>query len=104
LLVDENITKTLGTILTDELSMLRLWYYYVKDHYTESFEDLIEDLEPSDFKSFKETLWNAIVNFTDPQLRPALIKGREEVERQLAKTLKNLKFKEQSSDTVEEQE
>jgi hypothetical protein len=104
LLVDENITKTLSTILTDDLSMLKLWFYYVKDHHTESFENLIDDLEAPDFKSFKDTLWTAIVNFTDPQLRPALIKGREEVERQLAKTLKNLKLKEQSSDTVEEQE
>lgn len=104
LLVEENIVKTMTTMLTDELQILGLWYEYVKDRNVGSFEELLEDLTPEDFKSFKEGLWTAIINFTDPQLRTALIKGREELERQLAKTLKNMKFSEQSSDTVDEPE
>lgn len=104
LLVDENINKTLLTILTDDLQMLNLWYHYVKDLYPSDFEELIDDLTTVDFKSFKDALWAAIVNFTDPQLRAALIKGREEIERQLAKTFRNLKLKEPSSDTVDESE
>jgi hypothetical protein len=104
LLVEDNVVKTLTTILTDDLKMLGLWYEFIKDHQAGSFEDLIDELSVEDFKSFKETLWSSIVNFTDPQLRPALVRGREEVERELTKTLKNLKFSSQSSDTVEGQE
>lgn len=103
LLVDNNIVTTLQTILTDDLKVLGLWYEFIKDHTTGSFEDLVDELTAEDFKSFKEALWAAIVNFTDPQLRPALVKGREEVEREIAKTLKNLKFSNQSLDTVDEQ-
>lgn len=104
LLVEDNIATTLQTIITDDLKMLSLWYEFIKDHTAGTFEDLVDELTPGDFKSFKETLWTAIVNFTDPQLRPALVKGREEVERELAKTLKNLKFSGKSLDTVDEQE
>jgi len=104
LLVDNNITTTLSTILTDDLKMLGLWYEFMKDHTARPFEDLIDDLSAQDFKSFKDAFWSAIVNFTDPQLRPALVKGREEVERELAKTLRNLKFSDTSSGTVDEPE
>lgn len=104
LLVEDNIATTLQTIITDDLKMLGLWYEFIKDHTAGTFEDLVDELTPGDFKSFKETLWTAIVNFTDPQLRPALVKGREEVEKELAKTLKNLKFSGKSLDTVDEQE
>ena len=103
LLVDNNIVNTLQTIITDDLKMLGLWYEFVKNHTTLTFDDAVDELTAEDFKSFRDGLWNAIVNFTDPQLRPALVKGREEVEREIAKTLKNLKFSSQSLDTVDEQ-
>jgi hypothetical protein len=81
-----------------------LWWEFMKDHVSGTFEENLSDLTPEDFTSFKEALWTAIINFTNPRLRPALVKGREEVERELTKALKNMKFSERSSDTVEEPE
>jgi hypothetical protein len=104
LLVDDNIAKTLTTILTDDLKVMGLWWEFMKDHVSGTFEENLSDLTPEDFTSFKEALWTAIINFTNPRLRPALVKGREEVERELTKALKNMKFSERSSDTVEEPE
>lgn len=95
---DETIIMT---IMSDDETMLQVWYSYVKKH-ASSFESAVEDLTPEDMHQFKDAFWEAVVNFTAPAMRPILQSMMEQVKEALASPEKSLSKR--SSESLDEQE
>ena len=70
-------------ILTNEKVMVELFHYYVKGHCS-TMENMLEKLTPETMTEFREVFWNEVVNFTNPQMRPALQKTVEMIKKELA--------------------
>jgi hypothetical protein len=86
--------------MNDEL-MLEVWFHYVKNYAT-SMDEAVEHLTPQQMHVFKEAFWQAVVNFTAPQMRPTLIALKAELDQVLKSPAKNLRSS--SFDSSEEQE
>lgn len=86
--------------INDEL-MLKIWFYYVKNH-AATMDEAIETLTPQQMHAFKEAFWQAVVNFTVPQMRPTLVEMKKELDSALKSPAKNLRNS--SSDLSQELE
>ena len=93
--------KTIMNILTSEKVMVEVFYYFAKNHCS-TIENMLENLTPETMNEFREVFWNEVVNFTNPQMRPALQKTVEMIKKELASPERILKVA--LSELSEEQE
>jgi len=63
--------KVIATILTDDETMINLWFYYVQNHCS-TLEDAISDLTSEKMQKFRDIFLDAVLGFINPQMRPAL--------------------------------
>jgi len=83
--------KTIMNILTNEKVMVELFYYYAKGHCS-TIDDMLEKLTPEVMGEFREVFWNEVVNFTNPQMRPALQETMTMLKKHLASPEKILEL------------
>ena len=93
--------KTIMNILTNEKVMVELFYYYAKSHCS-TIEDMLGNLTSEVMTEFREVFWNEVVNFTNPQMRPALQETMTMLKKHLASPEKILELA--SSESLERPE
>jgi hypothetical protein len=82
--------SALYTIMADDEVMVELWYHYVSKH-TTTLESAIEDVDEDFMHEFKEAFWEAVLDFTNPQMRPMLLENRKLIMQELASPGESLK-------------
>jgi hypothetical protein len=83
-----SITKdnsVVQTIMLDDSTMLKVWYYYVQEETGQSFEDALEILDntPNGLEPFKKAFWDMVVGFSPTALQPTLRAVWKEAEIQI---------------------
>ena len=81
--------------------MLKVWYHYVSP-YCESFESSLDDITPEMLNEFRDKFWSAVVNFTNPSMRKALMEFKKMILKELQSV--DVKLKEVSSESLASQE
>jgi hypothetical protein len=103
LLDQDNAASTLQVLLMNDEKMLDLWQYYVNNAGHDA-EKLLDDLTPENFRSFKKELWEAVVNFSDPQVQGGLRQMKKMLEEEIAKAFQPQNLKKQFLATAENAE
>ena len=83
--------KTLMNILTNEKVMIEVLYHFSKKHFS-TLENMIDKLTPEVMHDFREVFWDEVVNFTNPQMRPALQETMTMLKKHLASPEKILEL------------
>ena len=95
----EDHTAITNMLINDEV-MVKVWYYFVSPH-ASSLENAVEDLTSELMNEFREVFWEEVLNFTNPQMRPALREFMKMIKEELASPESNLR--KALSDSLEEQ-
>ena len=82
--------STMMAILTNDRVMIPVLYYFCDKHCS-TLENAIENLTPSVMEEFREAFWNEVINFTSPQMRPALQETMKMLKTELASPEERLK-------------
>lgn len=83
-----SITKdnsVIQTIMLDDSTMLKVWYYYVEQATQQTFEEALEVLDenPKGLEPFRKAFWELVVGFMPISLQPTLRGMWREAEKQL---------------------
>lgn len=83
-----SITKdnsVIQTIMLDDSTMLKVWYYYVEKETGQSFDEALEVLDenPKGLEPFRKAFWEMVVGFMPTALQPTLKGMWREAEKQL---------------------
>lgn len=70
------------TILANDEIMLEVWWHFVKKHEA-SKEEAMASLTPQQMETFKEAVWQAVLNFTPKGLRVYMQTVRKAVEKKI---------------------
>lgn len=81
----------IGTIMLDDATMLKVWWYYLeeamKDSHidTQTFQEALETLDenPKGLEPFRKAFWKMVVGFSPTSLQPNLEQMWKEAEKQL---------------------
>lgn len=106
-----SITKdnsVIQIILLDDATMLKVWYYYIKEAgengliSPQTFEEALEilDEEPKGLEPFRNAFWELVVGFMPTTLQPTL----RELWKQSLKQLKSVPEKMSTSSTSPSQQ
>lgn len=73
------------TIMLDDATMLKVWYYYIKESTNQSFEDALEVLDenPKGLEPFRKAFWEMVVGFMPSAVQDALRSTWKQAEKQL---------------------
>lgn len=93
--------NAIQTIMLDDNTMLKVWYFYVNEELGLKYEEALDLLDetPGGLEPFKQAFWELVVGFTNPVARQAAKELWDKAKLQLKKNLKNL-----SLDSSEESE
>jgi len=92
ILSDNNAQETLQTVMLNDQKMLDLWYYYLQENNIDE-DKALDELTRENFMEFKKEVWEAIVNFSEPQMRGALIEMKKMFNEEITKALQPKNFK-----------
>lgn len=101
ILDSNNAQETLQTLLLNDEIMLDLWKHYIAENNIDE-DEALDALDRDNFQKFKNEVWNAVVNFSDPQMQGALREIKKLLEQELANQLQPKNLRKSFSDTVEE--
>lgn len=73
------------TIMLDDATMLKVWYYYIKEATNQTFEEALEILDenPKGLESFRKAFWEMVVGFSPIAVQDALRSTWKQAEKQL---------------------
>lgn len=99
-LFSEN-SNVIQTIMLDDQTMLKVWFFYVDEHLGVKYDEALQLLDetPGGLEPFKQAFWEMVVGFTGPAVRPLAKQAWDQVRQQLKKNLRTL-----SSDSLDESE
>ena len=86
LTITKDPARVIQTILLDDSTMLKVWFYYVSEAGIETdFMEALDvlDREPEGLEPFKKAFWDLVVGFTNPSLRDILNQGMKEIKKEL---------------------
>lgn len=96
---------TLQTMLLDNKTMLRVWYYYVHEHTNDDWETALETLDNTQggLENFKEEFFRLVVSFTGSGARKLLVEAWEQAKKEMRDS-RRIKSMISSSNSSDEQE
>lgn len=85
-------STTIQTVMLDDKTMLKVWYYYVKEELGLGYEEAVELLDETQggLEPFKKAFWDMVVGFTSPSARHLADQMWTQAKLQLKKNLRDL--------------
>jgi hypothetical protein len=75
--------ETVNTILLNDNIIIQLMWYYLKPHVTCEWEDFLKQVEATEVHKFRESFWEAVLDFSGPLKTPILTQLWKEVKKEL---------------------
>ena len=89
----DNMNELTVTLALDDEKIIEIWWWFIGKKMgsdAQARENAIDKLTRESLNEFKEALWAAIVNFSDPAMKPALIELKQRLPELLKKQISRL--------------